>query len=211
VRAEPEDRVNMQVWAITGGMGAGKSRCAAYLASRGAAVIDADAVAKAQFDRPDVLEAVVGRFGPGVLGSEGTIQYARLAEAAFASPETALSLDAIVHPLVVDEIELRLDVLGHDSEPPELAVIDIPLLSEVPTLAALCDVVVLVTAPQAVRLDRLQARGVSKDEALRRMALQPSDDTRRELAHVVVDNSGTEEDLEAVLDALLIAEGIEVP
>jgi dephospho-CoA kinase len=84
--------------------------------------------------------------------------------------------------------------------PNAVVVLDVPLLVEAARSGY--DVVVIVEAPEVARLERLVARGMSSDDARRRMAAQASDADRRKVADVVLDNSGSEEDLERQIDAL---------
>jgi dephospho-CoA kinase len=84
--------------------------------------------------------------------------------------------------------------------PDAVVVLDVPLLVEAARSGY--DVVVIVEAPEAVRLERLVGRGMAEADARRRMAAQASDEERRRVADVVLDNSGSEADLEAQIDSL---------
>ncbi len=167
------------------------------LAGRGAIVIDADSIAREVVapGRPG-LAAVVERFGPGVLDGEGRLDRPALAALVFDDAAARADLNAIVHPLVAVETARRLAAAPPDA----VAVLDVPLLVEAARSGY--DVVVIVEAPEDVRLDRLVARGMSADDARRRMAAQASDAERRQVADVILDNSGSEEGLERQIDAL---------
>lgn len=182
---------------LSGGIGSGKSTVAAALARRGAIVIDADAIAR-EVVEPGTpgLEAVVQRFGAGVLDGGGRLDRPRLAALVFDDPVARADLNAIVHPLVAAETARRIAAAPADS----VVVIDVPLLVEAARSGY--DVVVIVEAPEAVRLERLTGRGMNPDDARARMGAQASDADRRKVADVVVDNSGTPEALEAQIDAL---------
>jgi dephospho-CoA kinase len=182
---------------LSGGIGSGKSTVARALARRGAIVIDSDAIAREVVEpgRPG-LAAVVERFGPGVLDAEGRLDRAKLAGLVFDDVGALADLNAIVHPLVAAETVRRIAAAPSDA----IVVIDVPLLVEAARSGY--DVVVIVEAAEPLRLERLISRGMSPDDARRRMAAQASDAERRKVADVVLDNSRSEADLERQIDAL---------
>lgn len=182
---------------LSGGIGSGKSTVARALARRGAIVVDADAIAREVVEpgQPG-LAAVVERFGPEVLDAEGRLDRPKLAALVFDDAAARADLNAIVHPRVALETARRTSAASPDA----IVVIDVPLLVEAARSGY--DVVVIVEAPEDVRLGRLVARGMSSDDARRRMAAQASDADRRKVADVILDNSGSEDDLESQIDAL---------
>ena len=182
---------------LSGGIGSGKSTVARGLARRGAIVIDADAIAREVVEpgQPG-LAAVVERFGPEVLTPDGRLDRPALAALVFEDAAARADLNAIVHPLVAAESARRMGDAPADS----VVVLDVPLLVEAAKSGY--DVVVIVEAPEDVRIERLIGRGMAADDARRRMAAQASDEDRRKVADVVLDNGGTEEELEAQLDSL---------
>ena len=93
------------------------------------------------------------------------------------------------------------DATGLEPAPDSVVVHDIPLLVEA-GMAGGYDVVVVVETPRALRLERLERRGLPRDQAEARMASQATDEARRAVADVVLDNSGTLVDLHAHVDAL---------
>jgi dephospho-CoA kinase len=182
---------------LSGGIGSGKSTVARGLAARGAIVVDADAIARQAVEpgQPG-FEAVVSRFGPQIVGADGRIDRPALARLVFADPAARADLNAIVHPRVAAETQRRVS----EAPPDSIVVLDVPLLVEAARSGY--DLVVIVEAPEAVRLERLVERGMDPDDARRRMAAQASDAERRRVADVVLDNSGSPEDLEGQIDAL---------
>jgi dephospho-CoA kinase len=182
---------------LSGGIGSGKTTVARALARRGAIVVDADAIAREVVEpgRPG-LAAVVERFGPEVLDGESRLDRPKLAALVFEDAAARADLNAIVHPLVAAETARRLAAAPPDA----VVVMDVPLLVEAARSGY--DVVVIVEAPEGVRLERLIGRGMTPEDARRRMAAQASDAERRKVADVVLDNSGPEEDLERQIDAL---------
>jgi dephospho-CoA kinase len=119
-----------------------------------------------------------------------------LAERAFASRETADTLNAICWPPVQDRVADY--ILGSSCQPmnrPGLLVIQIPLLAEAPALLDLKDEVISVVAPEALRFERAVARGMKPEDARNRLDLQVSDDKRIAISDTVFDNSGSVENL----------------
>ena len=181
---------------LTGGIGSGKSTVSGLLAARGAVVIDADRIAR-EVVEPGTsgLADVVRAFGPGVLGEDGALDRPALAAIVFADPQARKTLDGIVHPLV----RARATELAAAAPADAVVVHDVPLLLETGQ-AASYDLVLVVEADPATRVARLVQRGLAADDARARMAAQATDVQRREVADVVLDNSGTEEELAAQVD-----------
>ncbi len=189
----------LYVVGLTGGIGSGKSTLAALLAERGAEVIDADRIGR------EILEpggpawhSVVDTFGSAVL-AEGSMEIDRavLADIVFNDPEKLAALNQIVHPLIVSAIAERLEAL-RDSD--AVVVLDAALIVEM-GLEDSCDALVVVTAPEEVREQRLsRGRGMKVSDIRARMGSQsrPGDQVAR--ADIVVDNGGSLEDLAAEAD-----------
>jgi dephospho-CoA kinase len=177
---------------LTGGIGAGKSTVAALLSARGAIVIDADAIAR-EVVEPGMpaLEKLVERFGPEILQPDGSLDRPKLGGIAFLNDETRKELEAITHPAIG---ELFLQRVA-EAPPGSVVVHDVPLLVESKRGFDYAAVIV-VEAPLDVRLDRLEARGVPRADARRRIELQASDEDRRKVATWIVDNSGDLRSLE---------------
>lgn len=184
---------------LTGGIGSGKSTVSAMLAARGAVVIDADAITR-ELQQPGtpVFQAMVDRFGPGIVAHDGTLDRQAVADLVFHDAEALADLNAIVHPAVGAEIARRMEgAAGTD----RIVVLDVPLLVESgrDDLAA----VVVVDVDPEVALARLvEQRGMRPDDARARMARQASREERLARADEVLDNSGSLDDLRAQVDAL---------
>jgi dephospho-CoA kinase len=177
---------------LTGGIGAGKSTVAALLAAHGAVVVDADAIAR-EIVEPGMpaLAQLVERFGPEILRPDGSLDRPALAALAFVDDETRKELEAITHPAIGAEFLRRVaEAPGH-----AVVVHDVPLLVE-SKRGFEYGAVIVVEAPLETRLDRLEARGVRRDDARRRIGLQASDEDRRKVATWVVDNAGDLDHLE---------------
>jgi dephospho-CoA kinase len=182
---------------LTGGIGSGKSTVARLLADRGSVVIDADVIAREVVERPEVLAALAERFGQEILTAGGTLDRTALAERAFVTDELRKELEAITHPPIGEEFLRRVAAAPPDG----IVVHDVPLLVE-STRGFTYGGVIVVVAPREVRLQRLEARGIPRDDAERRMALQATDEERAKVATWILDNSGDVADLERQIDAI---------
>ena len=161
------------------------------LADRGAAHVNADALAREVVEPGSPgLDAVVERFGPSVLRPDGSLDRAALGAVVFSDPDARRALEAITHPAVHELSALRMaEAVARD--PGRVVVYDVPLLVEARGTTGF-DVVVVVHAPRDVRLRRLvELRGMSDEEAQRRVDAQADDRTRLAVADLVVDSSGS--------------------
>lgn len=187
----------MLVIGLTGGMGAGKSTVARLLADLGAHVVDADAIAREVVERGEpALAAIADQFGSGVLTEQGTLDRGAMAAIVFGDAARLRELEAITHPAIRDRIEHRLEQHATADDADErVVVLDHPLLVET-GLAEELDVVVVVTAPEDLRVARLaEGRDVDPDDARSRMRNQAGDDERLAAATHVIVNDG---DLDAL-------------
>jgi dephospho-CoA kinase len=181
---------------LTGGIGSGKSTVSALLADRGAVIVDADRIAR-EVVEPGTpgLAAVVAAFGESVVGPDGGLDRPALAAVVFADPEARARLDGIVHPLV----RARAAEVAAAAPPDAVLVHDIPLLVETGQ-AGRYELVLVVQADLDTRVARLVARGMTEDDARARIAAQATDEQRAAVADVVLDNSGTREELASRVD-----------
>ncbi len=184
---------------LTGGIGSGKSTVSAMLARRGAVIIDADALThELQRSGTPVFEAIVDRFGTGIVTPEGELDRPALAALVFGDPDELADLNAIVHPAVGAEIMTRM---AAEADTDHVVVLDVPLLVESGRSDMAGLVVVDVVTDLAI--ERLAGqRGVSEADARARMSRQASREARLAVADRVVDNNGTREDLERQVEAL---------
>jgi dephospho-CoA kinase len=184
---------------LTGGIGSGKSTVASMFARRGAVVIDADDLARrATLPGTAGHARVAERFGAEVLTPSGAIDRGRLAQRVFADERERRDLEAIVHPEVA---RLLAEALEEHRGTDHIVVYDVPLLFEA-GLQSMFDVIVVVSAPERARIERLAAqRGMNADEVRARIAAQSPDAKRERAADVVIRNTGTMSELEAETDA----------
>lgn len=177
---------------LTGGIGAGKSTAAALFRARGVPVIDSDVVAREVVEPGQLaLRALRERFGESVV-KDGELDRAELARIAFVDAESTRALNDIMHPAIAQRTaELFAEQAGTGT-----VVHDVPLLAE-NSMEDDYDLVVVVDVPAEVRLQRLvQLRGMDEADARQRILRQASDDQRKSIADVVLDNSGTPEEFE---------------
>ena len=184
---------------LTGGIGSGKSTVSARLAAHGAIVIDYDLLAREAVEPgTPALAAIVERFGDGVIAADGTLDRPALGAVVFGDDAARHDLEAITHPAIFDLAIAREAALPDDA----VVVHDHPLLVEV-GMDAFCDLVVVVDAPEDAQLERLVTlRGMTEADARARLGAQTSREERVAAADVVIDNTGSIEDLEAKVDEI---------
>ena len=195
---------------LTGGIGAGKSTVARMLAERGAAVVDADRVARAlQEPGQPCLRRIAEAFGREMLEADGRLDRGRLAALVFGDASARRRLEAIMHPAIHEAIaaeRARAEAAGA-----ALFVVEAALILETGQRHRY-DRLVVVTAPAAVQLARLTGlRGMDAAEAGRRLAAQWPTEAKAAAADWVIDNGGslaaTAAQVDALLDRLLRRDG----
>jgi len=187
---------------LTGGIASGKSTVAERLRELGIPVLDADAVVRDLYSPGgEGVGIVAEEFGPEMLEPSGGVDRARLARRVFADPLALSRLNARIHPLVFRAQQLWLEERARAGE--AVAVVEATLLVESGGRDRY-DVVVAVSAPEEVRLERAVRRSGETDrEGLRRrIAAQMADADRERAADVVLRSDGTKEELLAKVDAL---------
>ncbi len=184
---------------LTGGIGSGKSTVARMLRDRGALVLSADAYAReAVAAGSSGFRRVVELFGPDVVGPDGELDRAAIAAIVFADAGRRSELEAVVHPEVRRRIaEAVADASGTD----RVVVVDSPLLIETGAHEGF-PLVIVVSASPRTQIERLVARGMAEDDARARLAAQIPLDEKARVADVLLDNEGTEAELEAQVDRL---------
>lgn len=184
---------------LTGGIGSGKSTVSAMLTELGAVVIDADAITR-RLQQPStpVFDAMVARFGPGIVAADGTLDRPAVAAIVFTDEQARKDLEAIVHPAVGAEmVRLLQEQAGTD----RIVVYDVPLLVESGKTGYGAVVVVDVDPEVAVRR-LVELRGMDEADARNRIANQVPREDRLAVADRVLDNSGTVEQLRIQVEEL---------
>lgn len=180
---------------LTGGIGSGKSSVAQLLRDLGATVVDADVLAR-EVVAPGTegLAQVAHTFGPQVIGSDGALDREAMAEVVFADPSARQRLEAIIHPRVRARAT-EIEAAARAGDPTAVVVHDVPLLVETGQQQSY-DVVLVVDVEPEVQVRRLvEQRGMTQAQAQARIAAQIDRQARLAAADVVIDNSGTRDDL----------------
>jgi dephospho-CoA kinase len=176
---------------LTGGIGAGKSTVSATFNECGGIIVDGDVIAR-EVVEPSTkgLAQLVEAFGEDILRPDGALNRPALAAKAFVDDEKRATLNGIVHPQVARRRQEIIDAVPDDA----VVVEDIPLLVET-GMAPLFPLVVVVTAAEETRVERLIKRGMDEADARARIKAQAPEDQRRAIADVLLDNSGTQGEL----------------
>jgi dephospho-CoA kinase len=184
---------------LTGGIGSGKSTVARLLAARGAVILDADVFAREALARGTAgFDRAVSLFGPEVVGRSGDLDRAAIATRVFSDDVRRAELEAIVHP----EVRRRIaEGVAAEAGGDRVVVVDSPLLIETGANEGF-PVVVVVAASDAGRIARLGARGMDEADARARLAAQMPMEDKAAVADWVLNNDGTEAELEAQVDDL---------
>jgi len=182
---------------LTGGIGSGKSEVSRRLAALGAVIIDADVAAR-QVVAPGTpgLARIAEAFGPGVLRPDGALDRERLGVIVFSDPAQLAKLNAITHPLIGEWMQAAERAATETADGNPIVIYDAALLAESGRWANY-DVVIVVDVPPEMQVDRLVSqRGMAPDQARARLAAQASREQRLALADVIIDNSGSLDDLD---------------
>jgi dephospho-CoA kinase len=189
----------MIVVGLTGGIGAGKSTVSKLLAERGAAIVDADQIARdLQSPGNPVLEQMAERFGAQIINDDSSLDRAAVAAIVFSDKSALDDLNAIVHPAMQAEIQRQIDLnAGSD----RVVVLDFPLLGENPRKGLAATIVVDI--PYELAVERVvEYRGMDESDARNRINSQISRKERLAQATHVVDNSGTFDSRASQVDEL---------
>ena len=176
--------------ALTGGIGSGKSTVASEWVKLGATEIDADLLAREVVEPGEAgLKRLVAEFGHQILDETGHLNRAKLAELSFADPSVRKRVEGILHPLIQ---ALALERTSSNSK--SVIVYTIPLFAETKSPLQF-DKVVTISCPEDIRVERLVKRGMTQEDAMRRISSQATDKQREELADFVIDSNCSLEEL----------------
>ncbi len=183
---------------ITGGIGSGKSAVTDRLAQLGITIVDADVAARIVVEPGQpALTAIADHFGSGIIQQDGCLDRAALRKIVFEHPDERQWLESVTHPAIREEITRQLD-----SADSPYVVLSSPLLLEA-SQNSFADLVVVVDVPESVQLERTMKRDDNNAELVHQiMAAQLNRDDRLGAADMVIDNSGSLENLYQQVDLL---------
>lgn len=185
---------------LSGGVGSGKSTVARALANRGAKIIDTDEIAR-ELVEPGLpaYRQIVDEFGVSVLKADRSLDRAALGALVFTHRDARRRLEAILHPLIRS---IALDRVNEFRNTDHVVVLVVPLLVE-SNGAYPVDKTVVVDCDNEVAVERLvTTRNWSREHAEARIEAQASREARSSIADVVIDNSGSIQELEIQLNHL---------
>jgi len=187
--------INMTIIGVTGGIGSGKTTVSGILKDLGAVVLDADQISRevTEPDQPAWVE-IRKAFGPGVFNDDGTLNRQELARIVFSSEEKKLLLERIIHKEVITAIDETIRSMK-DSGFNGVVVLDVPIPVERGFLDTV-DRVWVVTSDEETRIRRVMKRsGISREDAIKRINSQLTQDEYKKLAHEIIDNNGSFDEL----------------
>ena len=185
---------DIKIIGLTGQTGAGKSSVSRIIRSQGIEVIDCDQVSRdvVAGQKPLLLDLAL-EFSIAILNADGTLNRKKLGGIVFNNKEKLSRLNEIIFPYILYEIDERIKDMAKKGMP--LVVLDAPTLFE-SGANRICDYIISVIAPKALRLNRIMIRDhLSDDEARRRMAAQPDDEFYTSRSQYVIINDADPHDL----------------
>lgn len=193
----------MKTIGICGKIGSGKSAVGVLLAERGMLVLDLDCEMHLLYAESERLrDKIAERFGADCIRN-GTVDRAALAGRVFREPRSLSELEGIVYPLLQKTVEGKLAAAAKLSPPPRIAAVEGALLFKWPEFSKSLEEIWVVEAPETLRLSRLEGRGLSCEDALRRIQVQAQDPLPPNDRYETIDNSGSMDALKTRVDELL--------
>ncbi len=185
---------------LTGGIGSGKSTVARMLFDKGAAFVNADLVGHRSYRRGSATyDGLVETFGPEIVGANGEIDRQALGQRVFANPEDRERLNDIVWPAMAEIMARDLEALRSKNE--RVAVLEAAVLIEA-SWQWLVDEIWVVVASPVVAAQRLEAKGIAREQTEARIRTQLSNEERCRQSDVIVENDGTLAELEERVQSL---------
>ncbi len=189
----------MRLICLTGGIASGKTTVGRIFSEIGARVEDADDLARSLAATPKMREALTETLGRSFYTPSGELKRSELAAYIFQHPDALQKVNALIHPLVIAELDRRYERVEGE---PGCFVVETALAVET-GYADKFEVVVVVVSPRAERLRRLvEQDGFTPDQAVARMAAQLPQEEKVKRADYVLENNGSLEELEEKARAL---------
>ncbi len=180
---------------LTGGIGSGKTSVSKLFKKWGAYILDADAISKEILNTNEIAQGeIIAEFGSDILNKDGKIEKQKLARIAFQDENHQLRLNTIIHPYVFLIIDSTFDeILANGKH--DVFCVDAALIYESGADTHM-DYVVVVTSNLRLRTERVMSRGgLTREEFLKRLDLQWSDEDKIHMADFVIHNNSTQDDL----------------
>ena len=194
----------MFVLGVTGGIGSGKSTVSGYFRDRGVQVLDADEISRQVTDVGGVaLPEIAELLGSRAITSKGALNRSYVASLVFSEKNKLDKLSAIIHRYVLSTIGEEIAKAAEKKV--KLIVLDVPIPVR-HGFVDVCNQIWVVSASDPVRLERLEGRGMDRDDAKKRMAMQMTREEYEELGDVILVNDGTLEELYAQIDKAVKSE-----
>lgn len=192
----------MKLIGLTGGIASGKSTAAKILESLGAAVVNADTLAREVVEPGrEAWQEIIAAFGSEILQSDRTLDRQKLRTLIFNNPDARRKLESIIHPRVRALAERR--IAEHGAAGYAVVVYEVPLLFE-GRLHEWLRPVILIACDIEIQIERLQQRdGLDRVQAQKHIEAQMNLEEKRRLADYVIENNGNLEDLKRQVEAVL--------
>ncbi|MEN2994953.1 MAG: dephospho-CoA kinase [Thermodesulfovibrio sp.] len=176
---------------LTGNIGMGKSTVAELFKNLGAYVINTDKIVESLLEEPDVIEEIKRLFGEEVIVN-GKVNKKYIASVVFENPLMRIYLENILHPRVFKKVDEIIDNIPKRGEP-LIVVIEAPVIFE-RGYQNRFDIIITVFCPEETALERLEKKGFSKEEAIKRLKFQFPIEMKKSKSDYIIDNSGTLEE-----------------
>ncbi|MCX7724993.1 MAG: dephospho-CoA kinase [Thermodesulfovibrio sp.] len=176
---------------LTGNIGMGKSTVAELFKSLGAYVISTDKIVETLLEEPDVIEEIKRLFGDEVIVN-GKVNKKYVASVVFENPLMRIYLENILHPRVFKKVDEIIENIPKKGEP-LIVVIEAPVIFE-RGYQNRFDIIITVFCPEETALERLEKKGFSKEEAIKRLKSQFPIEMKKSKSDYIIDNSGTLEE-----------------
>ena len=194
----------MFILGITGGIGSGKSSVAAILRERGIRVLDADEISREVTEEGGLaIDEIREVFGDRAITATGAMNRRYMSSIVFSDNRKLDLLSSIIHRHVFEYMDKEL--AKETEKKTRCVALDVPIPVK-KGFVDRCDQIWVVTCDTDIRIMRLIARGMDREEAMRRIAVQMTDDEYAALGDHVIDNSGTPEELSARVEELIVSQ-----
>lgn len=184
---------------LTGNIGMGKSTVAELFRKLGVYVINTDHIVDELFNQPDIVDEIKKLFGEDAL-IDGKVNKNYIAQIVFENPQMRIYLENILHPKVFERIDEIIKNIPTHGEP-SIVLIEAPLIFE-RGYQNRFDVIITVYAPEETALERLEKKGMSKEEAKKRLKSQFPIEMKKSKSDYIIDNSGTVEETKVQVEKI---------